>query len=396
MVMDIFFSPSIIAIFLIIIGLYVFSTKYRFGGSKNQKNKLNNDKKVKIKDGKIIHLEQVKEEQPVQDTNTTSKPTIQEVKRPEKQEEVKSRGQPEKQINKEELNGHKTYVKSVNEEPEESRNKIQAAENTEAKPKKVGRLPAIDKFWDYLDVAGRGKRTIQEYKYEWNWWTKEAKEKGKTVYTLKVADIEAILKGKEPSTTRRKIAFLRTLSKWYLREGYPRLHEEAWKLTVPKLPKRIPKDKGPEQFEELREKAKQMVTEKNRVGLWIALKLTCGLRISEIQTARVASKETIQVFGKGKKERLVPAPPWVIVGMKKIKQNGKEGWRQDRFMIWYQLSKMDLKNPHSLRHTCASELLRKGLRIEEIKEFLGHENISTTNIYARAVVPTRASKLLDS
>jgi site-specific recombinase XerD len=273
---------------------------------------------------------------------------------------------------------------------------VEPVSEVEESEGKTGRLPAIERFWGYLDVAGRGKRTIQEYKYEWNWWTKEAKQKGKTVYTLKVQDMEAILKGQDPSTTRRKIAFIRTLAKWYLREDYPRLHAEAWKLTAPKLPKRIPKDKGEEKFEELREKAKQMVAEKNRVGLWIALKLICGLRISEIQTARVASKEAIQVRGKGNKERLVPAPEWITVGMKKIKQNGKDGWRQDRFLIWYHLSKMGLKNPHSLRHTCASQLMRKGLRIEEIKEFLGHENIATTNIYARAVVPDRAAKLLDS
>ena len=389
--MEGFLSLPIIAVFLIFSVLAVFITKFLFGRSKIQKYKQDNT--LKIIDGKILDCEQVTEEPSVKNSNTIQQPATsqvtekQQVDEPAKQQEA---------IN-DECEELKAQVEATHKEPEEGIKRRQDAESTEEKPKsKAGRLPAIDKFWDHLDVAGRGKRTIQEYKYEWNWWTKEAKEKGKTVYTLKVAAIEAILKGKDPSTTRRKIAFIRTLSKWYLREGYPRLHEEAWKLTVPKLAKRIPKDKGSEQFKELREKAKQMVIEKDRVGLWIALKLLCGLRISEIQTARVASEEAIQVHGKGDKERLVPAPPWVIAGMKKIKQKGKEGWRQDRFMIWYHLSKIDLRNPHSLRHTCASELLRKGLSIEEIKEFLGHENISTTNIYARAVVPTRASKLLDS
>jgi site-specific recombinase XerD len=357
MVMKGLFSLPVIVFLLFVIWLAWFLTKYRFRGSKicKYKQRKNNELTVKIQNGKIINYEQIPKE-------VSEKPITDPITEP--------------------------TVKSVSEvtpsEPE-----------TESK-NKPGRLPSIERFWDYLDVAGRGKQTIQSYKYDWAWWQKEAKQKEKTAYTLKVQDMEAILKGKDPSTTRRKIAFIRTLSKWYLREGYPKLHEEAWKLTVPKLPKRIPKDKGTEKFEELREKAKEMVKNKDRVGLWIALKLMCGLRISEIQTARVASKETIQVFGKGQKERLIPAPEWIMVGMKKIKQNGKEGWRQDRFLIWYHLSKMDLKNPHSLRHTCASELMRKGLKIEEIKEFLGHENISTTSIYARAVIPTRASQLLDS
>jgi site-specific recombinase XerD len=188
---------------------------------------------------------------------------------------------------------------------------------------------------------------------------------------------------------------MRTLAKWYLREGFPRLHEESWKLTIPKLPKRIPKDKGAEEFEKLREKAKKLISGKDRVGLWIGLKLICGLRISEIQTAKVAAKRMIQVIGKGRKERLIPAPDWVIQGMKKIPANGKNGWRQDRKLIWYHLAKIELRNPHSLRHTCASELLRRKMRIEEIKEFLGHESIATTNIYARAVVPAHAAELLE-
>lgn len=362
MAMEGLFSPPIIVILLIITGLAWFLTKHTFRGSKIWKYKQGNNKvsTVRIINGKVINYEQViKEvsEKPV--TNPVTEQATPDIK--------------------------PTTVT----QPE-------PITETEKSENKAGRLPAIERFWDYLDVAGRGKQTIQAYKYDWAWWTKEAKLKEKTTYTLKVSDMEAILKGKDPSTTRRKIAFLRTLSKWYLREGYPRLHEEAWKLTVPKLPKRIPKDKGAEKFEELREKAKKLISEKDRVGLWIALKLLCGLRISEIQTARVASKEAIQVHGKGNKERLVPAPAWIIVGMKKIKQNGKEGWRQDRFLIWYHLSKIDLRNPHSLRHTCASQLMRKGLKIEEIKEFLGHENIATTNIYARAVVPGHASRLLDS
>jgi site-specific recombinase XerD len=264
------------------------------------------------------------------------------------------------------------------------------------KEAKKGRLPKIERFWDHLDVAGRGKRTIQEYKYEWKWWEAEALKKKRTVYSLRVKDIEEILKGLNPSTNRRKIAFLRTLSKWYLREGHPLLHTEIWKITSPKIPKSLPKDKGTEDFERLREKAKKLISDKDRIGIWIALKLVCGLRISEIQTAKASGKGFIQVMGKGQKERLVPAPDWIIKGMKKIPADGRGGWRKERKLIWYHLAKIDLKNPHSLRHTCASELLRRDMKIEEIKEFLGHENIATTNIYARSVVPTRAAELLDS
>jgi site-specific recombinase XerD len=264
------------------------------------------------------------------------------------------------------------------------------------KEAKKGRLPKIERFWDHLDVAGRGKRTIQEYKYEWKWWEAEALKKKRTVYSLRVKDIEEILKGLNPSTNRRKIAFLRTLSKWYLREGHPLLHTEIWKITSPKIPKRLPKDRGSEEFEELREKAKKLIADKDRVGLWIGLKLLCGLRISEIQTARKAGPGKIQVSGKGQKERLVPAPDWVLKGMKAIPADGKGGWRQGRIVIWRALAKEGIRKPHSLRHTYASELKRRGKTLDEIQVLLGHSDISTTTIYARIDIPDGVAELLDS
>ena len=430
MVMEVFLSSPIIAISLIIIGLYVFSTKVSFGlWFKKNQNK-GEPNKVRIKNGKIIlpvscdknqtdnpgqirQAEQALTEKPTQQTNATLKKVtpnrstnqkdqgsslestvVQAAQESpatkEKPKDIKGKSKKNKDIEvvpvakvNSEIIHNEELVDTV---PEEAPDQVQTVK---------GRLPKIDRFWSYLEVAGRAKRTIQEYKYEWKWWQREAALKVRTPYTLKVAEMEEILKEKNQSTTKRKIAFLRTLAKWYLREGYPKLHSEAGKLTSPRLPKRIPKDKGAEQFEILRDKARVLIAENNRVGLWIALKLICGLRISEIQTAKIAGHKRIQIIGKGSKERLVPAPGWVILAMKNIKEDGKGGWRKDRKLIWFHLAKIELKNPHSLRHTCASELLRRDMKLEEIKEFLGHENIATTNIYARAVVPDRAAKLLD-
>jgi site-specific recombinase XerD len=429
--MEVFLSPSTIAISLIIIGLSVFLTKASFGLWLRKNQKKGERNKVQIKNGKIIlpvscdenqadnpgeirQAEQAFTEKPTQQINAILKKVtpnrltnlkdhgsrlksaaVQAAQEsPATQEKPRAiKGKSKKNQDIEVVPGAKANSEVIHDEelvdlvvPEEATDQVQIAK---------GRLPKIDRFWSHLEVAGRAKRTIQEYKYEWKWWQKEAALKRRTPYTLRVAEMEEILKGKDPSTTKRKIALLRTLAKWYLREGHPKLHSEAGKLTSPRLPKRIPKDKGAEQFEILRDKARMLIAENNRVGLWIALKLICGLRISEIQTAKIAGRERVQVMGKGSKERLVPAPRWVILAMKNIKEDGKGGWRKDRKLIWFHLAKIELKNPHSLRHTCASELLRRDMKLEEIKEFLGHENIGTTNIYARAVVPDRAAKLLD-
>jgi hypothetical protein len=80
----------------------------------------------------------------------------------------------------------------------------------------------------------RGKLTIQEYHYDFLFWKNHAKALGRSVYNLRLHNIEDILKGLHHATLRRKFAFLRTLGRWYLREGFPKLHTETCKVEFPK------------------------------------------------------------------------------------------------------------------------------------------------------------------
>jgi integrase/recombinase XerD len=407
-----FFITTTIAILFIIIGLRLLSTKLPFGLLCLRDSKTDDSDQVIIRNGRVIHP--AEQDHPSQPSSCAQKSSshndssdVQDVSGRADAAGIGQQADTNKTSDVQKgsadiqcCNTSPTSNKQLKSQPlpHSTEEGVSNPEPSEDDPQEIkkGRLPKIERFWDHLDVAGRGKRTIQEYQYEWKWWQQQALKKKRTVYTLRLREIEEILKGITSSTTRRKIAFLRTLSKWYLREGRSKLYEETGKITVPKLPKKLPKDKGTEDFEKLREKAKKLISDKDRTGIWIALKLICGLRISEVQTARAAGKGFIQVMGKGQKERLIPAPEWIIKGMKKIPADGRGGWRKDRKVIWYHLAKNDLRNPHSLRHTCASELLRRDMKIEEIKEFLGHENIATTNIYARSVVPARAAELLDN
>jgi integrase/recombinase XerD len=260
---------------------------------------------------------------------------------------------------------------------------------------KKGRLPKIGRFFTFLTSAGRSKRTIQEYKYEFRWWTRKAEILKKTLYTINISDIENTLEKIHPSTTRRKISFLRTLSKWYLREGKNRLYVEVSKFTVPKIPQRLPSDHGAKKFEEIKKQAKEFCKKQERVGVWLGLMLMCGLRISEIPTATVKDDHFIKVLGKGNKERLVPVPFWLLDSMNQIERGGQNGWAKNRNIVYRHVRKLGYK-PHSLRHTYASELLRRGEKIETIKVLLGHVDISTTSIYARVNISADSALLLDS
>lgn len=269
-------------------------------------------------------------------------------------------------------------------------------EESEETPPQVtkGRLPHTDKYWTTLKTAGRGKRTIQEYQYEYKWWISQAKRKGKMLYYLKIEDIESLLEPLQANTLRRKIAFLKGLGKWYLRAGKNKLHIELSKFVNPKIHKRLPADLGEEKFEELQLKAIELCKKKERVGIWLGLMLTCGLRISEIKTVKVLGN-SITVIGKGDKERKLPVLLWLLKALKSTKKSGAGGWAKSRTLIYTEIKKRFEIKPHSLRHTFASQLLRESVSIEQVKELLGHENVATTNIYAKIDINPDSVKCLD-
>lgn len=134
----------------------------------------------------------------------------------------------------------------------------------------------------------------------------------------------------------------------------------------------------------------------------------CGLRVSELTNLEISKiyfdEEYLIVTGKGSKERLVPMSRASIdairmymsereeIAIKPGEENmlfvSKRGKRLTRMMIFYVVTRLaeaagirKTISPHTLRHSFATHLLEGGANLRAIQQMLGHESISTTEIY---------------
>jgi len=136
---------------------------------------------------------------------------------------------------------------------------------------------------------------------------------------------------------------------------------------------------------------------------------SCGLRVSELITLKISDlffdEGFIRVIGKGNKQRFVPihynAQKYISFYINAIRKQittqkgfedtvflnrrGKGLTRQMIFIILKDLSiKIELTkkiSPHTLRHSFATHLLKNGADLRAIQQMLGHESITTTEVY---------------
>lgn len=148
----------------------------------------------------------------------------------------------------------------------------------------------------------------------------------------------------------------------------------------------------------------------------IEMLYSCGVRVSElcdIKTGEISfENKVIRVFGKGKKERMVPIGDRALAAVKKYLSYRRElasgrkaseflfisrlGKRLSRVTVWSIVKRLAKREgiekeitPHTLRHSFATHLISNGADLRAVQEMLGHSDISTTQIYTHV-----SSKLL--
>lgn len=213
------------------------------------------------------------------------------------------------------------------------------------------------------------------------------------------------IKDFESTTISHKISSLKSFFKYYQKREKIKANPLA-NIKSPKIAKKLPTYLTLEEVSKLLDvEIKSPYDARNKAIL--ELLYSSGIRISELcnmQTSNYNSYECIiRLIGKGSKERIIPLGDYAISVLEDYINNyrpkinkkninsifiNNRGDAVSRQFIFKVIKKECLKkgirknvSPHTLRHTFATHLLQNGADLRIIQELLGHENISTTQIY---------------
>lgn len=220
----------------------------------------------------------------------------------------------------------------------------------------------------------------------------------------KITDYLEILKRKnfQISTVKRKISALKQFFRFLVAEDLIETNPMTF-IRQPKSCRALPKILSEDSVKKLREATSTLPLEEQiRADLILYLLYGSGLRVSELIALKMNSfveNKFIRIFGKGRKERIVPITHQVIELLKQwsdikpfsmwvfpSKNPEKHITRQRIFQLIKQIATISgidptKVSPHVLRHAFATHVLDHGADLLSVKKMLGHESISTTEIY---------------
>lgn len=210
------------------------------------------------------------------------------------------------------------------------------------------------------------------------------------------------------STTARKLATLRSFYKFCLKRGHVQSTPLAT-IRTPKQEKRLPKFLTEDDVRKLLETPDVGTLLGARDRAMLETMYSTGVRVSELVELNTADVdfvgECLHIRGKGKKERVTPISPTALAWIRRymdmrradprsanfdqqavfVNKHGQRlSTRSVRRKLDKYLSQCGLDptiSPHTLRHSFATHLLNRGADLRSVQELLGHQSLSTTQIY---------------
>lgn len=216
---------------------------------------------------------------------------------------------------------------------------------------------------------------------------------------------------KNQTAARSQARLISSLKSFF---GYLQL--EDWRtdnpaelLETPKIGMKLPDTLSEEEIDNLIAAIDLSLAEGERNRAIIETLYGCGLRVSELTELKLSDlffeEDFIRVTGKGNKQRLIPISGYTIKFINLYKENirnhqviqkgyedylflNRRGKNLTRVMIFTIIKNLAERagirkkiSPHTFRHSFATHLLKNGADLRSIQMMLGHESITTTEIY---------------
>ena len=240
-----------------------------------------------------------------------------------------------------------------------------------------------------------------------------AKEKKKTELQIERADLSEFItniskSGVAARSQSRIISGIKAFYKYLIMEDYI-TNDPTELLESPKIGLKLPDTLSIEEIDNLIGAIDLSKKQGERNRAMLEILYSCGLRVTELICLKLSNisfeEGFIKVIGKGDKERLAPigstALKYLNIYINEVRNHqeiqkghedivflnrrGKQLTRVMIFTIIKQLAeKISLKkniSPHTFRHSFATHLIQGGADLRAVQEMLGHESITTTEIY---------------
>lgn len=214
--------------------------------------------------------------------------------------------------------------------------------------------------------------------------------------------------GMTARTQARVISGLRSFFRYLLLENL--INKDPTELLeLPKIGRKLPVFLSVEEIDRLISQIDQSKPEGRRNKAMLETLYGCGLRVSELITLKISNlhfhEGFVKITGKGDKERLVPvgrvAQKELEYYLQEVRPLGKIAYGQEDFvflnrrgshlsrvMVFHIIRELAIRggikkkiSPHTFRHSFATHLVEGGADLRAVQEMLGHESITTTEIY---------------
>jgi len=235
----------------------------------------------------------------------------------------------------------------------------------------------------------------------------------KTPLDLTEQDIEQFLAflydlGVSPATQSRVLSGVKSFYRFLFQHDYHTL-DPTMLISAPKYNRKLPEVLSFEEIEAMLAVIDMTKAESHRNKAMIETLYSSGLRVSELINLKLGhlylEAGFLKIFGKGNKERLVPigseAIEQITLYIEHSRPNiqpkkgheeyvflNRRGARLSRVMIFLVVKDLAAKagiqkkvSPHTFRHSFATHLVEGGADLRAVQEMLGHESITTTEIY---------------